>query len=111
MNTPHNKTPDRTPLPTDIQAGQTQFLRYRNGLIRGQWNGAGPVGITWGSGFYTTCPVASWNDRLFVEHGEKARLVAGMEIGEAEAFFQRVSDERWVHAPQSLPLRAGLKMG
>lgn len=92
MNKPVDKNAERDPKPTDIQPGQTQFLRYRNGLVRGSWNGMGPVAITWGSGFAMSCPVNAWNDRLFVEQPQAAHLVPDGEIPSANAWFEKIQE-------------------
>lgn len=102
MNKPTDKTPtdkpQRTALPTDIGAGETQFLRYSNGLIRGVWGGAGSVAVTWSTGFFMSVPPDAWNDRTFINHAQSARLVQGDEIFSAEAFFERVREENKQYA-------------
>lgn len=94
MNKPFDKSSERAPQPTDIEPGQTQFLRYRNSLVRGTWYGTGPVAVTWSSGFATSCPVNAWNDRLFVEQPNLARLIEDHEIPSAKARFARLQEDQ-----------------
>lgn len=93
MAKPANDAPPRTPKPTDIQPGETQFLRYNNGFVRGKWNGLGGVAITWHSGFSTSCNADEWNDREFLDKPEKAALIDPSEIPSAHAWFHKVAEE------------------
>ena len=93
MAKPSNAAPLRTPKSTDIQPGETQFLRYNNGYIRGKWNGLGGVAITWHSGFATSCNADEWNDREFLDKPEKAALIDPSEIPSAHAWFHKVAEE------------------
>ena len=90
---PENHAPPRTPKPDDIQVGDTQFLRYRNGLIRGRCNSQECVVITWSSGFTQSAKADIWNDREFVAQPENAKFVSQDEFPAAHAFFYQLNEQ------------------
>lgn len=72
-----------TPL---IAPDQVQYLRYRNGTLRGQCQSTACVQVNWGS-FTHTVSAQAWNERSFLSHPEKANILHGEALAQAEAFF------------------------
>jgi hypothetical protein len=88
-----NQAPARAAKPDDIQIGETQFLRYQNGLIRGKCNSNECVVITWASGFTQSAKADTWNDREFLERPHAASLVGMDQFPAAHAFFYRMGEQ------------------
>lgn len=72
-----------------IQPGQTQYLSYQNGFIRGICKSKDSVLVTWASGFSHPASSESWDQREFVRDAPKARLLTGEEEQRAVALFAR----------------------
>ena len=79
-----------------IQPGQTQYVRCRNGLVRGRCNTPECVVVTWSSGFVQSMKAESWDARVFAERPEAVRPEP--DVAGAEAFFAR--QPRWNMASQ-----------
>ena len=72
-----------------IQAGDIEYVRYRNGYLRAHCKSTDSVLVTWGSGFAQPMTAQTWDERLFVENPENVRVLEGPEAEQAEAFFAR----------------------
>lgn len=72
-----------------IQAGTTEYARYRNGYLRAHCKSKDSVLVIWGSGFAQPMTAQTWDERLFVELPEQVRALTGPEAEQAEAFFAR----------------------
>lgn len=81
-------------MTTPIEAGQTQYLVYQNGFMRGVCKSKDSVLVSWGSGFTQSVTAETWDKRDFLEKGEKARVVAGDDVHTAEAYFAQQTASR-----------------
>lgn len=78
---------------TPIADGQTQYIVYQNSFVRGICKSKDSVLVSWGSGFSQSVTAETWNNRDFLEKGEKARVVSGEEETQARAYFERITEE------------------
>ncbi len=79
---------------TPIQDGETQYIVYQNSFLRGICKSKDSVLVTWGSGFAQSVTAETWNQREFLEKGEKARAVVGDEAVQAQEYFSRNAQEQ-----------------
>lgn len=76
-----------------IEAGQTQYLLYKNNFIMGQCKSRDSVLITWPSGFTDFGKADIWDKREFLAEPAKARVLAGNEAEKAKAFFEALGQK------------------
>lgn len=78
---------------TPIADGQTQYIVYQNSFLRGICKSKDSVLVSWGSGFSQSVTAETWNNRDFLEKGEKARVVSGEDETQARVYFERITEE------------------